>query len=146
MNGNASTRAARWVAWGAVSMLAVACNGGDEPSGPRDTIPPQVHILQPADQTTVIARDGHPQFRIQLTDSGSGIFDSSIQVTIDGRAVSDAFRNAFDDTDGEIQLRSPIALADGGHNLVVTVNDQAGNDAEARSFFVVSSIPPGGGE
>jgi hypothetical protein len=124
------------------AAAAAACSGDEGPSGIRDTIPPEILIRQPANNTTVIAPDGRPQFVVELSDGGSGIFDSSIQATIDGRDVSDPFRNAFDETEGEISLSSPIVLADGGRLLVVTVSDRQGNEGTAQSRFTVSTIAP----
>jgi hypothetical protein len=107
-----------------------------------DTIPPEILIRRPADNTTVIATDGRPQFEIDLSDRGSGIFDSTIDATLDGRSVSDAFRNGFDEAEGKVRLKSPIFLADGSRLLVFSVSDRDGNEARAQSRFTVSSIAP----
>ncbi len=132
-----------WVATLALAgAAAAACSDENGPSGPSDPIPPEILIRQPADNTTVFAADGRPQFVIDLSDRGSGVFDSSIDATLDGRSVSDAFRNGFDEADGEIRLKSPIILPDGGRLIVVTVSDHRGNEARAQSRFVVTSIAP----
>jgi hypothetical protein len=123
-------------------VAAAACSDEGGPSGIRDTIPPEVLIRQPADNTTVVAFDGRPQFTIELSDGGSGIFDSSIQVTLDGRDVSDPFRNAFDEANGRISVKSPVALADGSRLLVFSVSDQRGNEKTAQSRFTVATVAP----
>lgn len=130
------------VALALAGAAAASCSDGGGPSNPSDTVPPEILIQQPANNTTVIAPDGRPQFVIELSDRGSGIFDSSIDAVLDGRSVSDAFRNGFDEADGEIQVKSPIFLADGSRLLVLTVSDREGNEARAQSRFTVSSIPP----
>ncbi|HEY7462580.1 MAG TPA: hypothetical protein VIC59_12010 [Gemmatimonadota bacterium] len=135
-------RRGAWVAALALAGAVASCSDEGGPSGPNDTIPPEILIRQPADNTTVFAADGRPTFVIELSDGGTGIFDSSIQAVLDGRNVSDAFRNGFDEADGEIRLKSPIFLADGGRLLVLTVSDQRGNEARAQSRFVVTSIAP----
>ena len=121
---------------------AVTCGDEDAPSGPRDTIAPEVVIRAPANNTTILALDHRPQIVVDVTDSGSGVFDSSIQGTLDGVDISDALRNGFDEDDDQISVKSPIAIGDGSRLLVVTVSDQAGNEGSTQSRFTVSSIAP----
>jgi hypothetical protein len=121
---------------------AVNCGDEDPPSGPPDTIAPEVVIRAPANNTTILAVDRRPQIVVDLTDGGSGIFDSSIQGAIDGQDISDALRNGFDEADGQISVKSPVPVREGSVLLVVSVSDHAGNEGSTQSRFTLSAIPP----
>jgi hypothetical protein len=144
--GRAGTRPGRAWRLAVLTLVGVAgatsCGDEDPPSGPRDTIAPEIVIRAPANNTTVLAVDHRPQIVVDVTDAGSGVFDSSIQGTLDGVDVSDALRNGFDDTSGQISVKSPIVVADGSRLLVVSVSDHAGNEGTTQSRFTVSSIAP----
>jgi hypothetical protein len=121
---------------------AVSCGDENAPSGPRDTIAPEVVIRAPANNTTVVAVDHRPQIVVDVTDGGSGVFDSSIQGTLDGMDISDALRNGFDEDEGQISVKSPVAVGDGSRLLLVRISDQAGNEGRTQSRFTLSSIAP----
>ena len=128
---------------GLLALAPGACSNEDGPLRPSDSLPPTVTVVEPAENAFVPAR---PAFVIRVSDQGSGVFCSTVSATINGRDVSQFFRNGCDEATGEIRIgggQITPPLNDGGATLVFTISDHAGNVSPiVRRQFTVDSEPP----
>jgi hypothetical protein len=139
------TRLAR-TALGAAALAALASAGcaGDDPLSSQDNTPPSLSVVQPGAEA--VLQTPRPTFLVRVSDSGSGVFVSTINVVIDGRNVSQAFINGYDPVRGEIRVTGLIELADGLHTMVIRVADNAANSSSlTRTFTTLSGGASGGG-
>ncbi|MDD5089245.1 MAG: Ig-like domain-containing protein, partial [bacterium] len=69
----------------------------------------------------------------QLTDGESGIDDSSVRCSVDGRAAVAEYE--YEEDGGDVW--TPIALKAGDHNVTFTAADRAGNE---RSWTITVTV------
>lgn len=102
----------------------------------QDTIPPGISEKHPrVDGRTSLVL---PAISAQLSDSGSGIDAASIQIKLDGTALS-AY---YDARSAVVQALPEQGLANGTHTVELTVKDLAGNQNQASWSFTVDTLPP----
>jgi len=87
----------------------------------RDTRPPVVNILSPAD--SIVAAGGRPLLRARVRDLESGFREDDLTFTIDGRRVPSEWNP--DASDLRYRLRAPLAR--GRHVITAEAVDRAGN-------------------
>ncbi len=95
-----------------------------------DTTAPVISDYVPANDA--ITGDSTPAFSVKVTDAGSGIKGDTIVLKIDDTAVT----HSFDSATGIVSYTPVTALADGWHNLSLTVSDNAGNQATSSVWKV----------
>lgn len=95
-----------------------------------DTIAPVIsEQTPPHNQISALAT---PVFNARLSDSCSGIKASSIVLTVDGAALAANYNS----TTGDVTATPTTALADGWHNIVLKVSDNAGNPATSQEWKI----------
>jgi len=105
-------------------------------TGPKqvvDTTPPTVFNIQPAGDVNTSA----PTLSAGYSDAGGSAIDTaSVAVTLDGSPVSGCSATATG-------VSCPSSgLAEGPHNLSVSVSDNAGNNGSGNGSFSVDSVSP----
>jgi hypothetical protein len=98
-----------------------------------DTTAPSLQIQQPA--TGSYQGTTTPQIVLAYSDNFS-LNTASLKITDNGNDITTSFSKT---TTGA--SASP-SLSQGGHEIVATLNDQAGNPAQARVSFNVDTTPP----
>jgi subtilisin len=98
-------------------------------STPPDTAPPTITSLTPANGAIVYT--ANPTISAKVTDP-SGI--GSFSMTIDANSVAPTLN-------GDTISYTPIALADGSHNVYLSVSDAKGNIATQTWSFTVNTQP-----
>lgn len=116
-------------------VVTVADNAGNvgqgrSPSFTKDTVPPQISILRPADGSTVSGPN--VAFEIAWTDETTSVSFSQARIFLDGS------RNPIlEGASTSTGVSTNLELDSGSHILQVTVFDAAGNQASESSSFTV---------
>ncbi len=105
---------------------------------PADGIPPVITILAPLSGSIVSSRQ--PTITGSLQDTGSGIDESTIVLTIDGVPQVVA-PGDFDAATGTLTFTSPIELAIGAHVVALTASDVDGNPGNTATVGFRISLP-----
>jgi len=100
---------------------------------PGDTTPPALAITSPSQP---VIDDPAPPITVTYSDSGSGVDTSSLSIVLDGTALTGCTVGG-----AAASCASPM-LAPGGHTLVASIRDKAGNAATASLGFTVEAAPP----
>ncbi len=121
-------------------ILSVSDNAGNSSTNPQwqftvDTAPPAISDLAPADGN--ISKNSLSAISAKLVDSLSGIKASTILLAIDGTSLA----AAYDSATGILTANSS-ALADGWHNISLSVSDNAGNSASATWKIGIDTALP----
>jgi len=96
----------------------------------RDTTPPQISAVYPADGALVRSR--RPRLRAGVKDERSGLADEErVFMLLDGRRVP----AEYDPEADELRYRPRKALATGVHTLVILAEDRSGNSARYEGTF-----------
>ncbi len=103
---------------------------------PPDTTPPTVAITAPAEGSFLATAT--PTVTATYTDAGSGVDPASVRLAVDGVDVTAQAQV----TASGLTFTPAAPLAEGGHSATLTVNDRAGNLAQATRSFVTDSVPP----
>jgi len=101
-----------------------------------DSQPPVVDEIIPgpgAAQATYL-----PQFRISLSDAGSGVDPASVELTVAGDPVS----VAFEPVQGVLWYTPTVPFANGVYNMSIAAADTTGNAISATSAFTIAVPPP----
>ncbi len=95
-----------------------------------DTVAPVITDLTPPNGN--LSTNAQPAISAKVTDAGVGIDTTSIVLTVDQQVV----QHAYDDATGIVSYTPDQALADGRHELSLTVEDQAGNSATSPEWII----------
>jgi Glucodextranase, domain B/Bacterial Ig-like domain/Bacterial Ig domain len=103
-----------------------------------DTVKPVITVVAP----TGAVNTPRPSAQIQYSDSGSGVDLSTIHIALDGTDVTSIFSTAANSAAAVLGGGTP--LAEGTHQLQVSIADRAGNVASITpgAQFVVDLTPP----
>lgn len=96
-------------------------------SATNDIVPPSLAISSPA--SALLVNEISPALEIAMTDGGSGVDASTLEVRVDGSIVSGC--SAFD----SIASCTSPSLSAGTHTVTATLRDLAGNLASAQRMF-----------
>ncbi len=101
-----------------------------------DTTPPTVAITAPAAGSFLATAT--PTVTATYTDAGSGIDPASVRLAVDGVDVTAQAQV----TASGLTFTPAAPLAEGGHSVTLTVNDRAGNPAQAARGFGTDTVAP----
>ena len=110
----------------------------------REKVAPVITILSPTSGAAVINNKQPVAFTIVDEAGGSGINLSSLVVKQDNTAVAASTITSTAITNGYSCTYTPAsALSDGSHTVSITVSDNDGNAAAAKSTtYKVDTVPP----
>ena len=110
----------------------------------KEKVAPVITILTPTSGAYVINNKQPVTFTIVDESGGSGINLSSLVVKQDNTAVASSTITSTAITNGYSVTYTPAtALSDGSHTVTVTVSDNDGNAATAKSTtYKVDTVPP----
>ena len=110
----------------------------------KEKVAPIITILSPTSGAYVINNKQPIAFTIVDEAGGSGINLSSLVVKQDGTAAASSTITSTAITNGYSVTYTPAsALADGSHTVTITVSDNDGNAATAKSTtYKVDTVPP----
>lgn len=110
----------------------------------KEKVAPVISILSPAGGAHVTNNKQPVVFTITDETGGSGINLSSLVVKQDGNTVASSAIKTTAITGGYSVTYTPAtALSDGAHTVTVTVSDNDGNAATAKSTnYTVDTVPP----
>ena len=110
----------------------------------REKVAPVITILSPTSGAAVINNKQPVTFTIVDEAGGSGINLSSLVVKQDNTAVAASTITSTAITNGYSVTYTPAsALSDGSHTVTITVSDNDGNAAAAKSTtYKVDTVPP----
>ena len=87
----------------------------------KEKVAPAISVIKPSAGAYLTSHT--VSFSINVTDSGSGVSNSTISANLDGTALG-------------------VTVNDGAHKLVVTASDNDGNTASKTVDFTVDTVPP----
>lgn len=110
----------------------------------KETVKPVISILSPSAGAYVSNNKQPVVFTITDETGGSGIKLSTLVVKLDGTAVAASTIATTAVTNGYSVTYTPAnALSDGSHTVTITVSDNDGNAADAKSTnYTVDTVPP----
>ena len=110
----------------------------------KERVAPVITILSPTSGAAVINNKQPVAFTIVDETGGSGINLSSLVVKQDGTAAAASTITSTAITNGYSVTYTPAsALSDGSHTVTITVSDNDGNAATAKSTtYKVDTVPP----
>ena len=110
----------------------------------REKVAPVITILSPTSGAAVINNKQPVTFTVTDEAGGSGVNLSSLVVKQDGTAVAASTITSTAITNGYSVTYTPsAALSDGSHTVTITVSDNDGNAATAKSTtYRVDTVPP----
>ena len=110
----------------------------------REKVPPVITIVTPTAGAYVTNNKQPVTFTVVDEASGSGINISSLVVKQDNTAVAASTITSTTITNGYSVTYTPAtALSDGSHTVTITVSDNDGNAATAKSTtYKVDTVPP----
>ena len=110
----------------------------------REKVAPVITILSPTSGAAVTNNKQSVAFTIVDEAGGSGINLSSLVVKQDGTAAAASTITSTAITNGYSVTYTPAsALSDGSHTVTITVSDNDGNAATAKSTtYKVDTVPP----
>ena len=110
----------------------------------KEKVAPVITILSPTSGAAVINNKQPVAFTIVDEAGGSGINLSSLVVKQDSTAVASSTIVSTAITNGYSVTYTPAtALSDGSHTVIITVSDNDGNAATAKSTtYKVDTVPP----
>ena len=110
----------------------------------REKVAPVITILSPTSGAAVINNKQPVTFTIVDEAGGSGVNLSSLVVKQDNTTVASSTITSTAITNGYSVTYTPAsALSDGSHTVTITVSDNDGNAATAKSTtYKVDTVPP----
>lgn len=110
----------------------------------REKVAPVITILSPTSGAYVVNNKQPITFTVVDESGGSGVKLSSLVVKQDGTAVASSTITSTAITNGYSVTYTPAsALSDGSHTVTITVSDNDGNAATAKSTtYTVDTVPP----
>ena len=105
----------------------------------REKVPPVITIISPSAGAYVTNNKQTITFTVVDETGGSGVNFDSIQVKVDGVAVTGVGRVS----NTQFSYTPPSALSDGSHTVTINASDNDGNAATEKSItFKVDTVPP----
>src|SRR5262249_5474608 len=119
-------------------------NDGTVDSDPDTTtitvaVPPQIS-LDPADGA--LLKTATPRLTITYQTPGSELDRSSVRITLDGVDVTVRFAITATQATYQTTVADGTQLADGPHQLAVSLRNLAGLGAQATARFTIDTLPP----
>ncbi len=110
----------------------------------KEKVPPVITIVSPTSGAAVINNKQPVTFTVVDESGGSGINISSLVVKQDNTTVATSTISSTAITNGYSVTYTPAsALSDGSHTVTITVSDNDGNAAAAKSTtYKVDTVPP----
>lgn len=110
----------------------------------KEKVPPVITIVSPTSGAAVINNKQPVTFTVVDESGGSGINISSLVVKQDNTTVAATTISSTAITNGYSVTYTPAsALSDGSHTVTITVSDNDGNAAAAKSTtYKVDTVPP----
>ena len=110
----------------------------------KEKVAPTITILSPASGAFVTNNKQPVVFNIVDESGGSGINLSTLVVKLDGTAVANSAVVTTAITNGYSVTYTPTsAILDGSHTVAISVNDNDGNAATAKSTtYTIDTTPP----
>ena len=110
----------------------------------KEKVAPVITILSPTSGAAVINNKQPVTFTVTDEAGGSGVNISSLVVKQDSTAVAASTITSTAITNGYSVTYTPsTALSDGSHTVTITVSDNDGNAATAKSTtYKVDTVPP----
>lgn len=110
----------------------------------KEKIAPVIAILSPASGASVTNNKQAVTFTVTDESGGSGVNLSSLVVKQDGTAVASSTITTTAITNGYSVTYTPAtALSDGSHTVQISVSDNDGNAATAKSTtYKIDTVPP----
>ena len=110
----------------------------------KEKVPPVITIVSPTSGAAVVNNKQPVTFTVVDEAGGSGINLSSLVVKQDSTAVAASTITSTAITNGYSVTYTPAtALSDGSHTVTITVSDNDGNAATAKSTtYKVDTVPP----
>ena len=110
----------------------------------KEKVAPTITILSPTNSAFVTNNKQPVVFNVVDESGGSGIKLSTLVVKQDGTAVASSAVVTTAITNGYSVTYTPAtALSDGSHTVTITVSDNDGNAATAKSTtYTVDTVPP----
>lgn len=110
----------------------------------KEKVAPTITILSPSNSAFVTNNKQPVIFNIVDESGGSGIKLSTLVVKQDGTAVASSAVATTAITNGYSVTYTPAsALSDGAHTVTITVSDNDGNAATAKSTtYTIDTVPP----
>ena len=110
----------------------------------KEKVAPTITILSPTNSAFVTNNKQPVVFNIVDESGGSGIKLSTLVVKQDGTAVASSAVATTAITNGYSVTYTPAsALSDGSHTVTITVSDNDGNAATAKSTtYTIDTVPP----
>ena len=110
----------------------------------KERVPPAITIVSPTSGAFVVNNKQPVTFTVMDEAGGSGINISSLVVKQDNTAVAASTITSTAITNGYSVTYTPAtALSDGSHTVTITVSDNDGNAATAKSTtYKVDTVPP----
>lgn len=110
----------------------------------KEKVPPVITIVSPTSGAAVINNKQPVTFTVVDESGGSGINISSLVVKQDNTTVAANTISSTAITNGYSVTYTPAsALSDGSHTVTITVSDNDGNAAAAKSTtYKVDTVPP----
>lgn len=102
----------------------------------KEKVAPAISVIKPSAGAYLTSHT--VAFSINVTDSGSGVSNSTISANLDGTALGVTKKTI---TNG-YQCTYSGTVNDGAHKLVVTASDNDGNTASKTVNFTVDTVPP----
>lgn len=110
----------------------------------KERVAPVIAILSPTSGAYVTNNKQPVSFTVTDESGGSGININTLVVKLDGTAVAASTITKTAITNGYSVTYTPASvLSDGSHTVTITVSDNDGNAATAKSTtFKVDTVPP----
>ena len=110
----------------------------------KEKVSPTITIVSPTSGASVVNNKQPVTFTVVDESGGSGINISSLVVKQDNTAVASSTITSTAITNGYSVTYTPAtALSDGSHTVTITVSDNDGNAAAAKSTtYKVDTVPP----
>lgn len=110
----------------------------------KEKVPPVITIVSPTSGAAVINNKQPVTFTVVDESGGSGINISSLVIKQDNTTVAASTISSTAITNGYSVTYTPAsALSDGSHTVTITVSDNDGNAAAAKSTtYKVDTVPP----
>ena len=106
-----------------------------------EKVAPTISITYPTSGAFIT--NANPEIRFTVSDSDSGINETSIQLLIDSKPITGKIQKSESGDGYECSYTPDLALDDGSHTITVNVMDNDGNSAnEQTQSFTIDTTPP----
>jgi hypothetical protein len=130
-------------------VLTAFANAAGTANSATDLIPPQITIISPEENGTIVTST--PRIEVSFVDLSSGIDQQTIHLILDQLEITAQATVETTDVTGQalvsplnIHYQPSVPLAQGTHEVFFSVRDKAGNLAERRWKFEIKTASAGG--